>query len=29
MITERYGYIIDTCRKQCTQDFEKEFYKGM
>lgn len=29
MITERYGHIIDTCRKQCAQDFEEEFYKGM
>ena len=29
MITERYGHIIDTCRKQCAEDFEKEFYKGM
>ena len=27
MITERYGHIIDTCRKQCAQDFEEEFYK--
>ena len=29
MITERYGHIIDSCRKQCAQDFEKEFYKGI
>ena len=29
MITERYGHIIDTCRRRCAQDFEKEFYKGM
>ena len=29
MITERYGHIIDTCRKQCAEDFEEEFYKGM
>ncbi len=29
MITERYGYIIDSCRKQCARDFEEEFYKGM
>ena len=29
MITERYGHIIDTCRKRCAQDFEEEFYKGM
>ena len=29
MITERYGHIIDSCRKQCAQEFEKEFYKGM
>ena len=29
MITERYGHIIDTCRRQCAQDFEIEFYKGM
>lgn len=29
MITERYGHIIDFCRKQCAQDFEEEFYKGM
>ena len=29
MITERYGHIIDTCRRQCAQDFEEEFYKGM
>ena len=27
MITERYGHIIDSCRKQCAQDFEKELYK--
>ena len=29
MITERYGHIIDTCRKQCAEDFEEEFYTGM
>lgn len=29
MITERYGHIIDTCRKRCAQDFEEEFYKGL
>lgn len=29
MITERYGHIIDSCRKQCAEDFEEEFYKGM
>ena len=29
MITERYGHIIDSCRKQCAQDFEEEFYKSM
>ena len=29
LITERYGHIIDSCRKQCAQDFEKEFYKGI
>ena len=29
MITERYGHIIDTCRKQCAQNFEEEFYKGV
>lgn len=29
MITERYGHIIDSSRKQCAQDFEEEFYKGM
>ena len=29
MITERYGHIIDSCRKQCARDFEEEFYKGM
>ena len=29
MITERYGHIIDTCRKQCAEDFEEEFYRGM
>ena len=29
MITERYGHIIVSCRKQCAQDFEEEFYKGM
>ena len=29
MITERYGHIIDSCRKQCAQGFEEEFYKSM
>lgn len=29
MITERYGHIIDSSRKQCAEDFEEEFYKGM
>ena len=29
MITERYGHIIDNCRKQCAEDFEEEFYKDM
>ena len=29
MITERYGHITDSCRKQCAEDFEEEFYKGM
>ena len=29
MITDRYGHIIDTYRKQCAEDFEEEFYKGM
>ena len=29
MITERYGHIIDTCRKQCAENFEEDFYKGM
>ena len=29
MITERYGHIIDTCRKQCAEDFGEDFYKGM
>ncbi len=29
MITERYGHVIDSCRKQCARDFEEEFYKGM
>ncbi len=29
MITEHYGHIIDSCRKQCAQDFEEDFYKGL
>ena len=29
MITERYGHIIDSCRKQCAQDFEEDFYKSL
>ena len=29
MITERYGHIIDSCHKQCAQDFEEDFYKGL
>ena len=29
MITERYGHIIDTFRKQCAEDFGEDFYKGM
>ena len=29
MITERYGHVIDSCRKQCAQSFEKEFYSMM
>lgn len=29
MITERYGHIIDSCRKQCSKDFEEDFYKSL
>lgn len=29
MITERYGHVIDNCRKQCARSFEEEFYKGI
>ena len=25
MITERYGHVIDSCRKECAQNFQKEF----
>ncbi len=27
MIAERYGYVIDSCRKECAQNFQKEFYE--
>lgn len=27
MITERYGHVIDSCRKECAQNFQKEFYE--
>lgn len=29
MITERYGHVIDTCRKQCAQSFQDQFYQGL
>ncbi len=29
MITERYGHVIDSCRKQCAQSFENAFYQEM
>lgn len=29
MITERYGHIIDACRKQCAQSFQDQFYQGL
>lgn len=27
MITERYGHVIDSCRKECAQYFQKELYE--
>ena len=27
MIAERYGYVIDSCRKECAQNFQNEFYE--
>ena len=29
MITERYGHVIDSCRKECAQNFQKEFYEAL
>lgn len=29
MITERYGPVIDSCRKECAQNFQKEFYEAL
>lgn len=29
MITERYGHVIDSCRKECAQNFQKEFYDAL
>lgn len=29
MITERYGHVIDFCRKECAQNFQKEFYEAL
>lgn len=29
MITERYGHVIDSCRKECAQNFQKEFYETL
>lgn len=29
MITERYGHVIDSCRKECAQNFQKEFYESL
>ena len=29
MITERYGHVIDSCRKECAQYFQKEFYESL
>lgn len=28
MITERYGHVIDSCRKECAQNFQQEFYES-
>lgn len=29
MITERYGHVINSCRKECAQNFQKEFYEAL
>lgn len=29
MITERYGHVINSCRKECVQNFQKEFYEAL